>query len=209
MPALSRGLNMPDPKTVKVWDLPVRIFHWLLVLLFVVSYLTGEEETPWHIYSGYAIVALVLFRVVWGFIGGHYARFSDFVRSPAVVLAYTKDLLAKKPARFLGHNPLGGWMIVVLLVTLLATTLTGMKVHAVKTHTGPLAFTIDVNTPLPAPDEDSPEEEYWEEIHESFVNLMLVLISLHIAGVIVSGRLHKENLARAMVTGKKNTDSVS
>lgn len=200
---------MSDQKTVKIWDLPVRIFHWLLVLLFVLSYLTGEEETPWHIYSGYTIVTVVLFRVVWGFIGGRYARFSDFVRPPAVVLAYAKDLWAKKPARYLGHNPLGGWMIVALLVTLLATTLTGMKVYAVKTHEGPLAFTIDAATPLPAPGKDSPEEEYWKEIHEFFINLMLALIGLHIAGVVVSGRLHKENLARAMITGEKNTDSAS
>lgn len=196
---------MSNNKAVKVWDLPVRIFHWALVLLFVVSYLTGEEETPWHIYSGYGIVSLVVFRILWGLVGSHYARFSQFVYSPATVLAYTKSLLAKKPAHYLGHNPLGGWMIIALLLTLLATTLSGMKLYAVKEHEGPLSFTVAAGTPLPAEGEESPEEEYWKEIHETFVNLMLLLIVLHVAGVIISGRLHGENLARAMITGNKST----
>jgi cytochrome b len=207
---------------IRVWDLLVRIFHWGLVLGFAISYLTGEEENDSHIYAGYAVLGLITFRALWGFIGTRHARFSDFVFSPAVVAQYLKGLVYNKPKRYIGHNPAGGWMVVAMLICLFVVTVSGLKVYAIEEGLGPLA---DETPELPimrsayADDdedgngyfqnnenkhgEDEEAEEFWEEIHEASSNIMLLLIFLHIAGVIVSSRLHKENLVKSMFTGKK------
>ncbi len=200
-------------ENIYVWDRFVRIFHWSLVVLFVFSYLTGEEETIWHIYSGYAITILVLSRIVWGFIGTRYARFAEFVYHPSAVVAYGKDWVAGKPRHYLGHNPLGGVMVVAMLLTLLVATVSGLKLYAVEEGKGPLA--VDGNMVMinqATADDDrherhegeSDEEELWEEIHEIAVNLMLLLILLHIGGVIISSRVHHEALVKAMISGYKN-----
>lgn len=211
---------------VKVWDPFIRIFHWSLVILFAIAYFTGEEESNLHIYSSYAIAGLITVRVLWGLIGGKYARFSEFVRPPANVAAYIKSLLRGKPDHYLGHNPAGGYMIVALLVMLTITTVTGLKVYGIEGH-GPLAENTVISFISTAnADEDKmegawehdveqqdegfnaseEEEEFWEEIHETAANLTVLLIFLHILGVIVSSRMHKENLVRAMVTGRKKSN---
>jgi len=200
---------------VKVWDPLVRVFHWSLVVFFVIAYFTGEEENDLHIYSGYAVLGLVLFRVIWGLVGSRHARFSDFVYSPASVIAYLKSLLSKNPKHFLGHNPAGGYMVILLLVMLLITSLTGLKVYGLEGH-GPLAGSADIvliSAAVADDDEDDSggheegsedAEEWWEKIHEVASNLTVLLILLHVVGVIVSGKLHKENLVKAMITGKKH-----
>ena len=207
---------------IHVWDPLVRIFHWGLVLSFVISYLTGEEENDLHIYAGYAVLGLITFRVFWGFIGTRHARFSDFVFSPAVVVQYLKGLVFNKPKRYIGHNPAAGWMVVAMLICLFVVSVSGLKVYAIEEGLGPLAdetpelaiirsayadddedrngdFENDENEH----GEDEEAEEFWEEIHEASSNIMLLLIFLHIAGVMVSSRLHKENLVKSMFTGKK------
>jgi len=213
---------MNNQTTVRVWDILIRLFHWSLVASFIVAYLTSEEENLWHIYSGYTVLGLIIFRLIWGFIGTKYARFSDFIRSPAVVCQYVKDLRAGHPPHYLGHNPLGGWMVMALLLTLFVVTLSGLKVYAIEEGKGPFAGVQSIElTPIAAAyaedeDEDEDEgdedreqkpneadEEFWEEIHEASTNLMLLLIALHVFGVILSGRLHKENLVKAMLTGNK------
>lgn len=205
---------------VKVWDPLVRIFHWTLVLAFATSYLTGDEWDDWgevHEISGYLILGLIVFRIIWGFVGSKYARFSNFIYSPKAVFAYLKSLVTTHPKHYLGHNPAGGWMIVFLLVSILATGITGLKVLAVEHNDGPLAqVTIQVPSLISEAEarrvgggmeegENGEEEgdEFWKEIHEFFANFTLFLVIVHILGVIVSSHLHKENLARAMVTGKK------
>lgn len=201
---------------VKVWDPLVRIFHWTLVLAFATSYLTGDEWDDWgevHEISGYLILALIVFRIIWGFIGSKYARFSNFIYSPKVVMAYLKSLATTHPKHYLGHNPAGGWMIIFLLVSILSTGITGLKVLAVEHNDGPLAqVTIqlpslisDAEARRKGGEMESEEEgdEFWKEIHEFFANFTLFLVVIHILGVVVSSRLHKENLARAMVTGEK------
>ena len=200
--------------TIKIWDPLVRIFHWSLVVLFVVAYFTGDEENDLHIVSGYAVLGLVVFRIAWGFIGSQYARFNSFIYSPAKVVLYLKSLASGKPDHYLGHNPAGGYMVILLLVMLLITSLTGLKVYGLEGH-GPLAGNVDIVLIAAAVADDDEHdgggheegnedaEEWWEEIHEAASNLTVLLILLHIAGVIVSGRLHKENLVKAMVTGKK------
>lgn len=202
---------------VRVWDPLVRLFHWTLVAAFVIAYLTGEEESQVHIYAGYYILGLLVFRVVWGFIGTHYARFSDFIYSPRRTVQYLKGLFAGKPEYFTGHNPAGGWMIVMLLVSLALTTYTGLKVYGLEGH-GPLAaggIEVTLVAPAHADDDEHGEherhgvgeakgEEFWEEIHEFFSNLTVLLVVIHVAGVVVASRVHGENLVRAMITGRKN-----
>lgn len=107
---------MSDAARVKVWDIGVRLFHWSLVVLFAVAYVTGEMEGSAHAAAGYAVLALLLFRLAWGLVGTRHARFADFVYGPVATWRYAKALLARRPPHYLGHNPLGGWMVVALLL---------------------------------------------------------------------------------------------
>ena len=209
--------GVPLPNEIRVWDPVVRIFHWSLVATFTIAWLTGEEESRLHELAGYAVIGLVLIRVAWGFVGTKYARFRDFVYPPSAVLAYARDMLARKIKRYLGHNPLGGMMIIALLLSLLAASVTGLVLQGAKER-GPFAA-ITASTSVTAPavitravaDDDDKEDnggngeadETWKELHEFFANLSLLLVVLHIAGVIVGSLVHRENLVRAMFTGRK------
>lgn len=200
---------------VKVWDPLVRIFHWSLVLFFVIAYLSGEDESIIHIYSGYAVLGLITFRVFWGIIGTKYARFSNFVHTPKYVIRYFKGLLTGSAKHYLGHNPLGGVMVVALLISLFMVSFSGLKLYAVEEGLGPLAAGNNITLMSSAyadsdekheDDEHDQAEEFWEEIHEFFANFTLLLVILHIAGVYISGYLHKENLVKAMITGRKKQE---
>jgi cytochrome b len=208
-------MNIPEsaplPNEIRVWDPVVRIFHWSLVTAFTIAWLTGEEESRLHELAGYAVIGLVLIRVVWGFVGTKYARFRDFVCRPSTVLAYARDMLAGKTKRYLGHNPLGGIMIIALLLSLLAASITGLAMQGAEEGTGPLATnTASTSITVPAviskavaDDDNDGAGETWKELHEFFANLSLLLVALHIAGVIVGSLVHRENLVRAMFTGRK------
>ncbi len=208
-------MNIPEsaplPNETRVWDPVVRIFHWSLVAAFTIAWLTGEEESRLHELAGYVVIGLVLIRVVWGFVGTKYARFRDFVYRPSTVLAYARDILTGKSKRYLGHNPLGGMMVIALLLSLLAASVTGLALQSAKEGTGPFAaITARTSVTLPAvisravaDDDDEGTEEAWKELHEFFANLSLLLVALHIAGVIVGSLAHRENLVRAMFTGRK------
>lgn len=187
---------MPD--TIKVWDLPLRVFHWLLVAAFFIAYVTEEDFLTLHVWAGYLIIMLLIFRLVWGFLGNEYAQFKQFLCSPATSLSYVKEVLAKKSKRYIGHNPAGATMIVLLLLSVFMTTFTGLCVYAADQNAGLLAGIIS-----------SSHEKLWEEIHEFFANFSVFLILIHIAGVIFESILHKENLARAMVTGEKCGEDTS
>ncbi|NOX10002.1 MAG: cytochrome B [Gammaproteobacteria bacterium] len=182
---------------VYVWDILVRVFHWSLVLFFLLAYLSGDEWDDLHIYSGYIILALLVTRIVWGFIGSRYARFSGFVTSPEKMLSYLKDLLSGKPEHYVGHNPAGGWMILALLLSLSLTGLTGYALEQ--------GYQLmDMGIPVVVEQlVDDDEEELLEEVHEFFAGLSLFLIGVHVLGVLVSSRVHKENLIKAMITGYK------
>ena len=205
---------MEQKKEVKVWDILVRVFHWSLVIAFFIAYFTGDEENIWHIYAGYTVLGLISFRFFWGFIGTKHARFSDFIYSPKTVIQYLKELISKHPKHYLGHNPAGGLMIILLLVSLFIVTVSGLKIYAIEEGKGPLADSNNISMISQSyasggnnndyDEEEHEEEEFWEEIHEASTNFTLLLIFLHIVGVIVSSKLHKENLIKAMVTGKKN-----
>lgn len=207
---------MSAAKTVKVWDLSIRIFHWSLVASFTIAYLSGDELETLHAWFGYLIIALILFRIVYGFVGSKYARFSDFIYSPATVVSYVKTLFSGSSKHYLGHNPAGGWMIVVLLIGLVVSSWSGLKAYAVEGH-GPLAANdiAFVSNAYADSDHDrndkasksgEHEDEFWEEIHEFSVNFTLLMVFIHVAGVVVASRIHKENLVKAMITGKKSSE---
>ncbi len=202
---------MSGENNIKVWDILIRVFHWSLVVFFFIAYIT-EEENILHIYSGYAIFILIAFRILWGIAGNKYARFSNFVYSPANISSYLKDVISGKSKRYLGHNPAGGLMVIILLFSLFVTTYTGMKAYAIEEGRGPLAensFSIIGNAYA---DDDydryrrggrNNKDEFWEEFHEVTANFTLFLIFLHILGVIVSSVSHRENLVKSMITGNK------
>lgn len=216
---------MTTQTAVKVWDPLVRVFHWSLALFFIISYLSSDfEDSPIHPWSGYAVVTLLLVRLLWGFIGTKYARFSDFIYSRAEITAYAKGLLSGNAKRYLGHNPLGGLMIIALFVSLAFTTMTGMLYYGADEGKGPLAGVIAQQT-IQVPslistahaDDDGDhgsakkhgDEKYeWlKEVHEFFGNFTLFLVLIHLAGVFVESVFHKESLVRAMWTGRKRVES--
>ena len=173
--------GLKPPATVKVWDPCVRIFHWSLVALFVVAFLTGDEIEWLHLTAGYAIAALVTLRIAWGFFGPRYARFSDFVKGPRAILAYVGKAIRLEAPRTLGHNPAGGAMIVALLLLLVGLSVTG------------ILMTTDA---------------FWgsktlEEVHEVLAYATLGLVVLHVIGVVLASVEHGENLVKSMVTGRK------
>lgn len=176
---------------IRVWDLPLRIFHWLLVIAFFVAYLTEDELLTIHVWAGYLIAGLLVFRLVWGFVGGQYARFANFLCSPMQSVSYVKDLINSQARRYIGHNPAGATMIALLLLGLLMTVVTGLAVYGADQGAGPLAFI------------GNRYEDLWEEVHEFFANFTLLLVIVHVIGVVVESVIHRENLARAMVHGNK------
>ena len=170
-----------SPATVRVWDPLVRIFHWSLVGLFSFAFITGDEWQGPHETAGYIIAGLIAFRVIWGFVGSRYARFSSFIYRPPTVAGFVADTVRMKARRYLGHNPAGGLMVLGLLLAIAVISLSGWM------------MTTDA---------------YWGVkwvgvLHEGAAFAALGLVALHIGGVIVASLEHGENLVRAMFTGKK------
>jgi cytochrome b len=189
------AITEPTPKQVKVWDPLVRVFHWSLASFFLIAYVTEEDFLALHTWAGYAVLGLILVRVLWGFVGTRYARFSSFVFSPRQVVGFLKDTLRLRARRYIGHNPAGGAMILLLLASLLITTVSGIALLGVEENAGPLASWF------------AGSGEFWEDalegLHEFFANFTVLLVVVHVGGVIVESLLHRENLVRAMFTGFK------
>jgi len=189
-----------DDIKLQVWDLPTRIFHWCLVLAVGTGWATGGDDSQlWfavHRAAGYTVLALLIFRLIWGIAGTRHARFSEFVRPWSVVRHYTKQLMTLRPPHSVGHNPLGGWMIVLLLVILVATDTAGLFTAVTRNGietAGPLAHYI------------SPElARALRQLHETFFNILLVLVCIHVAGVVTDILLTRDNLIAAMITGYKS-----
>ena len=180
MNTLSASPAEPRARTL-VWDLPTRLFHWLLAGSFAVAWLSAESER-WqlvHVTAGYTVAGLVAFRLLWGLVGSRHARFTDFVRGPRAIAAYLRSLVRGRPEHHAGHNPAGALAIVGLLALAALTTATGWANYS------------DLGG-------------HWlEEVHEALATGMLTLVFVHIAAVVVSSRLHHENLVAAMVHGRK------
>ena len=166
---------------ILVWDWPVRLGHWLMVGGFILAWLTSESETfrLLHVISGATVLAVATFRLPWGFIGSRYARFVDFVRGPRAVKNYAAGLLKLEPAHHVGHNPAGGWAIVLLLGLGILTGLSGWANYN------------DIGG------------GFLEELHEGLAVTMLTVVFIHIAGVLSGSLMHGENLVRAMLNGRK------
>ncbi len=172
---------------IPVWDAAVRVLHWTLVLTVVTAWLTRHSPGRWHEWLGYATLAIVAARTIWGFIGSSYARFADFVRPASVTIAYARAALSGREARFIGHNPLGGWMVVALLALVALVGLTGWL------------YTTD---------------RFWgvawvEELHETLSNILFGFVALHILGVIFTSIRHRENLPASMLHGRKREEDTS
>ena len=178
---------------VRVWDPAVRIFHWTLAAAFATAWLTGDELALVHVNAGYLIGGLLVFRLIWGFVGTRHARFSDFVRTPSQVLAYIRDAVRLRSDRYVGHHPAGGAMILALMITLGITVASGMALYGATDFAGPLAgmFRGELAADL------------LEGLHEAGANLTLFLVVLHLGGVLFSSLAEGENLLRAMITGRK------
>ncbi len=170
--------NSLEKKIVKVWDLPIRLFHWTIAVAFAVAWLTSESEEfrNIHFFSGYFLIAMVSLRIIYGFVGSKYARFSDFVQ-PLKIWDYIKNI---KTQHYLGHNPIGALGVIFLMFGTLATAIVG---HYLSYE----------------------ETELLEEAHEILATASLTVVVIHILGVLVSSHLHKENLPKSMITGNKKT----
>lgn len=183
-----------EKSEVKVWDIFVRVFHWTLVATFLVAYLSGDDFTTIHVWTGYLVGVLVVLRIIWGFVGTRYARFSSFVYRPRKVIQYGRDLLRLGGRRYIGHSPAGGAMVIALLVTILFIVATGLLTLAVLEGSGPLAGYLAINRSM---------GRFWKELHEILTNVTLVLVLVHICGVLWASFVHRENLIRAMWNGRK------
>jgi cytochrome b len=182
-------------KTVVVWDLPTRLFHWTLVALMIAQWLTAEESSTmdWHVWGGYAVLALVLFRLIWGFVGSETARFSDFVRGPDAALEYVRALLRGETPHYLGHNPLGAWSIVAMLVLLLVQAGTGLFANDDILIEGPLYAWVSKDT-----------SDWLTTIHKLNFNLLLLVIAVHLSAVLFYLLVKRENLIHPMLSGRKH-----
>lgn len=181
---------------VLVWDLPLRLFHWLLVLLVftsVVSAEIGGNAMQIHLLSGYSILTLLLFRILWGFLGGTHARFADFVRGPAAAIAYLSALRRHEASRHLGHNPAGAWSVVAMLVVLLTQAATGLFANDDISTEGPLAKLVSKAL-----------SDRITGIHDLNSSLLFVLIGLHLSAVAYYFVYKRENLVTPMLTGYKD-----
>lgn len=168
-------------ETVRVWDPLVRVFHWGLATAILTAWLTADDLQNLHEFAGYVAGGLIAVRLVLGLKGSRYARFAQFIRSPRQTWRYTRDMLKHRETRYLGHNPLGAAMVVLLILL-----------------TAAVAFTGWLQT----------TDAYWgvewvEETHEALANIFLVAVPLHVLGVIHASRRHRENLLAAMITGRK------
>ncbi len=218
-------MSVVENKEILVWDVVVRVVHWSLVLLCLFAYLSSDDGGVVHRTLGVAILLLVVVRLVWGVIGTHYARFSQFVQSPLKGLAYLRDLPRGKAARALGHNPAAAWMIILLLGGLLALCLSGLMIRGERWQGGRGLLSGDMVVGKAWADDQhhrqlgpraraGAEREHvghkqhstWKEVHEALAAFLGALIVLHMAGVAASSLVHRENLVESMFTGRKTLD---
>src|SRR5438874_8981114 len=184
------GQGQARPRFVSVWDPFVRIAHWVLVIAFIVIYVSSADQrhgrSDLHVWTGYAIGGILVLRLIWGFVGPRHARFDDFVFRPATVFTYFKDVFLGSPPRYLGHSPAGGAMIAALLAALAAAVVTGMAAQGI--FGNGLVARILV------------------ELHETIAVIAVILAVLHVISIAIASITHRENLLAAMFSGKKRKE---
>ena len=188
--------NETSLRNTLIWDFPTRIFHWVLVIAFTAAWVTSENDRFLfhHVFAGYLLIGLLIFRLIWGMFGSRYARFRSFAYDWPSSTAYIKALITGNAARYIGHNPAGSYAIFAILVMILFVTVTGILVLGGEEGHGPLKGFVSYELGIQA-----------KEFHEISVNLMLVLIFIHICGVVIESLYHKENLIWSMISGRKAT----
>ena len=182
-------------KSIRVWDFPTRLFHWMLVILVIISFVTGNiggNAMQYHEWSGFAILTLLLFRLVWGFVGGRESRFMSFIRGPSAVARYATNLLLSDSSRYLGHNPLGGWSILAMLLVLLVQAGTGLFANDDIVTEGPLFDWVSKST-----------SDWLTRIHKLNEGVIIALVSIHVLAVVFYFFFKRENLVKPMITGVK------
>jgi cytochrome b len=191
----AKGAAIADPHTRLVWDLPVRVMHWGIVAAGVGSYVTQElldDAFRYHVWCGYTMLVLVTTRILWGFVGSRHARFSSFLRSPRAVWRYARSLARPPHEIHAGHNPLGGWMVIVLLGLICAQALSGLFANDEIAETGPLFGYVSVAT-----------SDELSDLHEDLFDWLLAAAGLHVTAVFMYLIVRRENLITPMLTGRK------
>jgi cytochrome b len=192
---LTKGNRERASRSVLVWDLPTRLFHWLLVVLVITSFVTGKiggNAMRYHEWSGFALITLLLFRLVWGVVGSRESRFATFVRGPAAVVRYARTLLRSDSRPFLGHNPLGGWSIIAMLSALLVQAATGLFANDDIITEGPLFDWVSKAT-----------SDGLTRVHKLNQEVIIVLVSIHVLAVLFYLFYKRENLIKPMIFGVK------
>lgn len=190
------NIKSPDcavEKDARAWDLPTRLFHWSIVLLIGLAWWSAEERLlDWHRRFGYAILCLLVFRILWGFFGSWTSRFASFCKTPAQVVRYVrKDMWSVKSTQTAGHNPLGGWSVMAMLATMLLQTSLGLiAVDVDGMESGPLSYLVSFDTGRVA-----------ATTHHYVFNILLCLIGLHIAAIAFHHFYKRQNLTKLMITG--------
>ena len=220
---MSDVMEVKQARRVAVWDPVVRYGHWLLVAAFALAYLSAEEESGGrglvHVWGGYVVGIIVVLRALWGFVGPRQARFTDFVYNPATASRYLVDLVRGRARRYLGHSPAGGAMVVLLLLSLAATVVTGLVAYGERGR-GPLAAAGPTVVAAAYADEDEAGrrlgvenrrngekgESALGEVHSMLANITLALVIVHMLGVGLASVVHRENLVLAMIDGRKRRD---
>jgi cytochrome b len=187
-----------DPQAdidVKVWDVGVRVFHWAITFLLVFQVVTGKVAgtwMKWHVYAGYAVLVLVVFRILWGFAGGTHARFASFLKGPVAALHFARRLFSREAVPQLGHNPLGGWMVLAMVAAFLFQAVTGLCANDGVDTEGPFAARVGLDT-----------SDYLSKLHRVNMWLLVALAVMHVAAVLYHWLVKKEDLIVAMVSGVK------
>lgn len=186
---------------VTVWDLPTRLFHWSLVVLILLQYASGEFDLlpmEWHYWLGYATLALIVFRVLWGFLGSTTSRFAEFVRGPGAVARYACASVRGREEPFVGHNPLGGWSVLLMLACIAVQSISGLFASDDLTESGLLASRVSDET-----------VKWMTRVHNVNRYVLLMLIVLHISAVLLHWAIRHENLVAPMLHGRKRIESAS
>jgi cytochrome b len=184
-----------DSKTIKVWDLPVRIFHWSLVILFIAAYVTnalGTDYFKYHLWCGYAIIVIVGFRITWGLVGTYHAQFINFIRNPVTTIKYAIQSVKNTEKHYAGHNPLGAVMVIVLLLTVLIQAITGLFTNDEILNVGPLYGYITDELSLKL-----------TSLHRHLFYWILAAVVLHVIAVLAHVFFKRDNIIKAMFTGNK------
>ncbi len=194
-------MSEPERKPIRVWDLPTRVFHWALVALVAVSWVSAEiggNAMEYHVWSGYAVLTLVLFRLLWGVVGSQTARFSDFIRGPRAAWRHLRALFGGPGEAHVGHTPLGGWMILALLTGLLVQAGTGLFANDDIMTQGPLSRKVSKDM-----------SDWLTGVHKENFEILLALIGLHVAAVLFYWLVKRDNLIVPMITGRKRVDAAT